>query len=188
MFIKPEGKPNPKPVKAEKQKKGLKPRIKPLFSHIGKAEIEGKIIKASELPDKVLKQIKSPKESLTKLKAKLDKVFSIYIRRRYADSNGMVVCFTSGKRMHWKESHCGHFISRRHLGTRWDEINCQVQSVSENLYNQGNAPEFAKRIEEKYGKQALELLHIKKNNKVKMGVFEYKLLIEEYENKIKNLK
>lgn len=174
---------DPKPIKAEKKKTFVCNKIKPLFAHIGNAAIESKIIKASELPtkaEKVLKQLKTPKESIAKLKAKLDKVFSLYIRQRFADKDGMVTCFTSGKRHHWKNVHCGHFISRRHLGTRWDEINCQVQSVAENLYNQGNAPEFARKIEEKYGKKALELLHVKKNNKVKIGVFEYQILINEY--------
>ena len=194
MFIKSEKLGNPKPEKTPKpdkpKKAFLQKDIKPLFSHVGTSRLSDYVIKASELPEKkekVLKQLKTPKENITKLKAKLDKVFSLYIRQRFADKNGMVTCFTSNKVAHWKDVHCGHFISRRHLGTRWDEINCQVQTVAENLYNQGNAPEFARRIEEKYGKQALELLHIKKNNKVKMGAFEYQLLIAEYENKLKEI-
>jgi hypothetical protein len=166
MYIKPDG----------------KPKIKPFLSHVGNAEVEGDIN-----TDKKIKQLKTPKESVKKLQKKLDEIFSVYIRRRYADSNGMVTCFTSGKRLHWKEAHCGHFISRRHLGTRWDEINCQVQSVAENIFNQGNAPEFARRIEEKYGKSALEMLFIKKNNKVKLSPFEYGLLIAEYKEKVSKL-
>lgn len=182
---------DPKPERGQNKKTFTQKSIKPLFAHVGNASIESKVFRASDLPEKVdraLKPIKTPKENIAKLKAKLDKVFSLYIRKRFADKDGNVFCFTSGKRYHWKEVHCGHFISRRHLGTRWDEINCQVQSIAENLYNQGNAPEFAKRIEEKYGKQALDLLHIKKNNKVKMGAFEYQCLITEYENKLKELK
>lgn len=135
----------------------------------------------------IVKKLKKS-ESISALKKKLDTVFSLYIRLRFADNKGMVKCFTSGKIMHYKEAHCGHFISRRHLGTRWNEVNCQVQSVSENIYNQGNAPEFAKRIEEIYGKKELDLLHIKKNNISKMGAFEYGLLIKEYTDKVRELK
>jgi hypothetical protein len=117
----------------------------------------------------------------------LDEVFSKYIRLRFADENGIVKCFTSGKIMHWKQSQAGHFISRRHLATRWDEVNVQVQSVAENVFNQGNAPAFAEKIKEVYGPEALEELHRKKSNKWKPSKFELELLIAIYKNKIENL-
>lgn len=130
---------------------------------------------------------KDKQESVSELKKKLDKVFSEYIRRRNADENGMVKCFTSGKVMHWKEAHAGHFISRRHMGTRFDEINVQVQSVGENLFNQGNAPVFGKNIIEHFGIDAYEMLFVKMNAKCKYGKFELKMLIQEYTEKVKQL-
>ena len=57
---------------------------------------------------------------------KLDTVFSQYIRLRYAD-NYIVECYTCGIKNHYKKMHCGHFMSRKHYSTRWDELNCQVQ-------------------------------------------------------------
>lgn len=133
--------------------------------------------------------MKLPKEkTLKQYQKELDKIFSIFIRLRNADANGMVQCFTSGKIMHWRESQAGHFVSRRHLATRWDEINVQVQSVKENVFNQGNAPEFSKRLAEKYGQKAVDLLLIKKHNKCKMGKFEYQILISDYKKKVEGLK
>lgn len=67
----------------------------------------------------------------------LDTIFSIYIRRRNADSKGMVKCVTCGCKKHWKEVHAGHFISRRFYATRWDEDNVQVQCPSCNIARQG---------------------------------------------------
>jgi hypothetical protein len=122
-----------------------------------------------------------------KLIASLDKVFSEYIRRKDADENGYVRCYTSGKIFHWKDIQCGHFISRRHLSTRWYEKNAKPQSVAENMFNQGNGPVFARRLIEQYGPGILEELEIKKNNVCKMGPFEYRILIKEYQDKIKNL-
>lgn len=94
---------------------------------------------------------KKKAESITSLKKKLDAIFSLYIRLRDADENGTVQCFTSGDLMHYKKAHAGHYVSRRHLSTRWDETNVQVQSVKENIFNQGNAPMFAIKLDEKYG-------------------------------------
>lgn len=128
---------------------------------------------------------KAKKESLSGLIKELDKVFSIFIRTRFSDSNGTVKCFTSGKFMGWKESQAGHFVSRRHYSTRWDEKNVQVQSVAENVFNQGNAPVFAIRLDEKYGKGTAELLMQKSRNHWKPTRFELEYLINEYKEKTK---
>src|SRR3990172_1925066 len=116
---------------------------------------------------------------MKKLKAKLDKVFSVYIRTRTADFRGYVKCFTCPKMGHWKEFDCGHYQSRRYLPTRWDEKNCQVQCKKCNIFNQGSSDVFALRLIEKYGPDILSLLQIKKNNLCKMGRFEYGILIKE---------
>ena len=57
------------------------------------------------------------KSTRKKLVDKLDKVFSIYIRRRYAD-NDIAECFTCGKQDHWKKLQNGHFQSRKHYATK----------------------------------------------------------------------
>ena len=62
----------------------------------------------------------------TKLVKKLDTIFSQYIRKVNSD-NEISTCFTCGKQDHWKKLQNGHFQSRRHYSTRWDETNCQVQ-------------------------------------------------------------
>lgn len=130
---------------------------------------------------------KEKKETVSSLKKKLDDIFSKYIRLRNADENGMVKCFTSDKIMHWKEAHAGHFISRRHLGTRWHPINVQVQSPKENLFNQGNAPEFGKRILEQYGQKHYDELFYQAKNIVKMERWFYEVSIESYTKMVNKL-
>lgn len=126
-------------------------------------------------------------ENISELKKKLDEVFSKYIRLRNADENGMVKCFTSDKIMHWKDSHAGHFISRRHLSTRWNEINVQVQSVAENIFNQGNAPEFGRRIISLYGADKYEELYMLSKYATRYTRFFYETMIQEYTNKVNEL-
>lgn len=130
---------------------------------------------------------KKKTKTITKLKADLDKVFSLYIRQRHADDNGMVECFTSGVVKHWKEVHCGHFQSRRHLATRWDEENCQVQSVAENIFNQGNQFQFGLNLDAKHGKGFAESLLIKANTTVKFSRAEIVDMIALYKEKVKDL-
>lgn len=119
--------------------------------------------------------------------AELDKWFSLFIRLRVADERGMVRCFTSGTLVHYKEAQAGHFVSRRYMATRWDEMNVQVQSVSENIFNQGNNYEFGKRLNRKYGPGTADRLIIKKNNICKIGLVELNLLIAEYKKKVELL-
>lgn len=128
-----------------------------------------------------MKKVKTKKQ----LKKELDKVFSLYIRQRPADRNGMVKCFTCGKINHWKKMQCGHFMSRRHTATRWDEKNTACQCVQCNIFYEGNKYKFGKFINEKYGEGTAEMLEIKAHNKCRMGRFEYEILILEYQTKIK---
>ena len=63
MFIKSEKIGDPKKIteKGEKKKTYTQKSIKPLFSHIGNAEIESKVFRASELPEKVDRALKRTK-------------------------------------------------------------------------------------------------------------------------------
>ena len=70
------------------------------------------------------------KPTRSKLVKKLDTVFSQYIRRSNADNNGYCTCVTCNKTFHWKEIQAGHFMSRKHYSTRWDERNVKTQCVA----------------------------------------------------------
>jgi hypothetical protein len=127
------------------------------------------------------------KVTVTKLKAKADKLFSEYIRRRYAEYDGTVSCFTCGAVKHWKEQQAGHFASRRHLSTRWDYENVQVQCQSCNIWNQGQQWKFGIYLDEKYGEGKAEELMVKSKQLNKMTRGDYELLIEEIKEKLKEL-
>ena len=76
-----------------------------------------------------VKQIK-----LTTLIARADSVVSKYIRQKNADSSGMVKCVSCPTVLHWKESHCAHWIGRAAKTTRWLEDNLSVACPSCNVY------------------------------------------------------
>lgn len=81
------------------------------------------------------------KERVKTLKAKVWRMFSKYIRAKYADRMGyLVTC--DGKRMHWKEAHCGHLFhnSERNQSLGGNELwyyekNFAPQSMPGNYFN-----------------------------------------------------
>lgn len=119
------------------------------------------------------------KVTRTSLIKKLDTVFSIYIRRRYA-VNEIAECYTCGKKEHWKKQHAGHFASRRHYSTRWNEYNVQVQCPSCNIWQQGMQFEFGKRLCLQYGDNFADELMNESKKIRKFDDVELQDMIEHY--------
>lgn len=132
-------------------------------------------------PNKV-KKIKKPKKLTTsQLKKKLDKVFSIYIRNKYA-INGYVQCYTCGVTKSISEMQNGHFISRSYLATRYDEDNCRPQDIGCNIFGNGRPVEFARKLELE-NKGIVAKLYKKAQQITKD--YPYQKQIEYYEERIK---
>ena len=87
-----------------------------------------------------------PKKKLTrsKLVKKLDNIFSQYIRLSNS-KNGNCTCVTCGKVGHWKSGgiQAGHFMSRKHYSTRFDERNVKPQCVACNMFKAGEQYKFS---------------------------------------------
>lgn len=145
--------------------------------------------KKEEKSKRVIKLINKSekKKSTTKLKEELDAVFSLYIRHK--DSiDGRNKCFTCSKILPIKELQCGHYESRKYLALRYSEKNCECQCEWCNIVLKGNYTIYAQRMIEKYGKKHLDMLAIKKHNRIKWTAFEYELLIKEYTEKLNKIK
>jgi len=128
------------------------------------------------------------KKTVSKLKKELDKWFSLYIRLRDATDEGLVQCFTSGRVYHYKKIHAGHFMSRRHLSTRWCETNVQPQSAADNLFGQGEQFKFGLNLDGKYGEGTAEELQYLARTTVKISRVEYEEKISYYKSLVNKLK
>ena len=101
-------------------------------------------------------------KTISKLKKELDKWFSLYIRLRDATSEGAVICITCGCVKNYKQGmQNGHFQSRSHLATRFDEQNCQPQCVGCNMFKQGEQYKFSIALDSKYGEGTAQELEFK---------------------------
>jgi hypothetical protein len=127
------------------------------------------------------------KPTRSKLVKKLDAVFSEYIRRRYADENGLAQCVTCNKKDHWKKLQAGHFISRTHYSTRWDETNVQVQCARCNIFRSGEQYLYSLWLDANIGDGTSESLLEQSRRIDKILNYELSELITKYENILKEL-
>jgi len=118
---------------------------------------------------------------------KLDKVFSEYIRRRYADENGYVKCATCPTELHWKQMDCGHFRVRANISTRWDEHNAAQQCRKCNGYENGRYEDIAAYLINKFGSCAIVDVIDKSRTAWKPMQYEIDELTEYYKNKLKGI-
>lgn len=132
------------------------------------------------------KEKKKKKVSRSSLVKKLDDEFSIFIRTRKLEE-GLAECYTCGKNDEWKNMQCGHFQSRKHYATRWDEKNCQVQCVGCNVYRYGEQYKFGLHLDLEYGSNTASELMAKAKETNKIKDFELESKIDYYKKLNKNL-
>jgi len=120
---------------------------------------------------------------------KLDTVFSEYIRRKFADGNGIVKCYTCNKKAYWKGEGMqnGHFISRSSRALRWDEDNCRPQCYACNCMRYGQNYLFAMNLNKEFGYDKADELLTKSREIVKHTSTELLEMIEHYNNELKKI-
>lgn len=119
--------------------------------------------------------------SLSTLKKKCWKVFSEYIRKKYADEDGVVNCVSCGKPEHWKNLHAGHYIPKSlGLSIYFEEKNVHPQCAGCNTFRHGNLSMYALALKEKYGEGILEELDEIRKQQVKFSKSDYREMIEKY--------
>lgn len=130
------------------------------------------------------KALSKNKSERRRLIAEADKVFSIYIRNRRTINN-IATCVTCGDEKHWRLMHNGHFISRRVLPVRWNEINCNVQCPNCNVNLGGNLSKYKTYIEQFYGSEAIDKLRTIISSSGKVSNDDIKEIISKYRKLVK---
>jgi len=119
---------------------------------------------------------------------KLDDIFSDYIRLRDANEFGQTICISCTAEHYWNFMDCGHFVSRKHLATRYNEKNCNSQCVHCNRERDGNTDGYEVGLIKKYGTEVIEELEREHRKTVKISEYEAQEMIKEYKLKVKELK
>ena len=127
------------------------------------------------------------KPTVATLKKKADTWFSKYVRYRDAQKRGeeyYAPCITCDKWLPIKQMHAGHFQSRRHNSTRYDDENVNAQCAACNTYNQGEQFKYAKALDLKYGDGTADKLEVLAQQYHKLTIQELEEIISEAKNNI----
>lgn len=118
--------------------------------------------------------------SRSELIRQADALFSTYIRKKYADKYGIVSCVVCKRRFHWKDVDAGHFIPRRFMMTRWDEVNVHPECRDDNRYNSEHLIPYESFMVLTYGAEAVEELRHKSRKIAKFSHSEIQDIIDKY--------
>lgn len=128
------------------------------------------------------------------LRDKLDNLVSVYVRTRdtkeVAPGVRRGICVTCKKEKDFKELQCGHWIRRKHYGTRWHEINLHPQCAWCNRPEGGNGmePQHEAYIAATHGSHWPEkLMVIKKMFAKKPSKRQLQEMIVDFTNKLARL-
>ncbi|MGL5913103.1 MAG: recombination protein NinG [Bacteroidales bacterium] len=122
-------------------------------------------------------------------KSKLDYIFSLFIRMRDSKASGFksFVCISCGRVKTFRDGDNGHYISRVHTATRFNEMNCNMQCIECNRFSGGEPEKYRIALVNRYGEEAVKELESLKNTTVKYSEYEYKELTLKYKRLIKQM-
>ena len=129
--------------------------------------------------------------SVSKLKKKLDTIFSRYIRLKDClDTTGSIewgYCYTCKKSKNFKELQAGHYVDRTHIRTRYDERNVHPQCVHCNYFLEGNKSAYTLHLIKDYGKNIIKELDTLKNKRGGLSWVELDEMVKHYKPKVKTM-
>lgn len=125
-------------------------------------------------------------KTISKLKAELDRWFSLYIRHKY-EKDGVIVCYTCGARKDLKTIQNGHFVPRHILITRFDEDNCRPQCVGCNMYGRGKPLDFEENLKKELGVAKVEKMKQSRHQIFKVDQSWYEEKIEHYKDQVRQM-
>ena len=130
------------------------------------------------------------KPSVATLTRNLDKVFSEYIRLRDSKAYGYNYfrCISCGQIKPFEQMDAGHFVSRIHKATRWDEENVNGECRACNRMSADHIIWYQRNLEAKIGRDRVDMLLARGRQTKKWSAWELENLVKYYKQEIEKLK
>lgn len=155
-----------------------------LFYQKNQAEMKKKELASKAQFKKDKAQIRERAKRLSYYKNKAWDLFSIHVRKSYADDNGMSQCYTCDKVLHWKELQAGHCIPGRNGAVLFDEDTVRPQCYDCNCVDKGRGSGmhhiFAAKLIKENGEVWYDQKLIDAKKELKRNKSDYLDLIEQY--------
>lgn len=119
--------------------------------------------------------------------ARADMEFSKFIRTRDSQNyyGKAFTCISCGRTLPIRQADCGHYINRRHMSTRFSELNCNAQCSQCNRFDEGNIQGYRKGLFFKIGPDKLEELEHAKFISQKFTAFDLEEIAKHYKEETK---
>lgn len=105
----------------------------------------------------------------------------IRLRDRFPGSD-YCKCASCPRMKHWKLMDAGHFISRTHKSTKYNEKNVLAQCPHCNRFNQGEQMNMSIEVDRRFGKGTADMLLVESRKICKITRFEIDIKIKYYRN------
>jgi hypothetical protein len=126
-------------------------------------------------------------DSLSSLIKEADEVFSEWVRRSSADSQGYITCFITGERVYWKDADAAHFVGRSKMATRYHERNVHATTRDSNRFDPDHQTKYYLKMDEKYGWQVRQEIEELSRSLMKFTRSDIIDIIDVYKAKIQGL-
>lgn len=93
--------------------------------------------------------------------AKADRQFSRFIRLRDAIPGGAFKCISCGQYKRIEQADCGHFHSRKHMATRFDERNAHAECRACNRFSADHLIKYQENLIRLIGEEEFDRLNIR---------------------------
>lgn len=117
----------------------------------------------------------------------LDNIFSIFIRERDSDKDGIITCPLCWARIPRKQAQNMHFIPRWCYFYRWSEINCHAGCMRCNVMLHWNYIVYTRRMQRKFWIEYIDKMISNKFKVFKISTPEIIQKIEYYKQKVLEL-
>jgi len=129
---------------------------------------------------------KTPKKiTISKAKKKAWAIFSKYVRRFFADKNGMVNCVTCPAVLPIKMMQAGHFIPGRNNSILYEIRGVHPQCFRCNIILQGNPRKYNAFMLARYGQKVIDELDALSNKPLTMMAWQHLEVFDTYNKKLK---
>lgn len=168
---------------------GLKLNGRSTFKQMSAQEYrEQKSEEAIEIRAALYGRPNSGREEKRRAKARAWVQFSMFIRLRDSDADGIAACITCGARKYWRDMDAGHYVTTAKEATKFHENNVHAQCKGCNKWQGGKPVEYEIAIDKKYGVGFAANMRHKSRVPCKRLTRHYDFLFECYRAKVAAIK